>query len=87
MLDELPDGWFVPIQRSLTRPILVGYVPFGFAVMNGTFTMALVLGGQKFWVLPLGLLVHAIGAAACKLDPYFFDVLKEHVRSKGYYAV
>ena len=49
MLDAYPEGWFVGIERSLTRAILVGGVPFGFAVMNGTFTLALVLGAQKVW--------------------------------------
>jgi type IV secretion system protein VirB3 len=87
MLDEVPEGWFVPIQRSLTRPTLVGGVPFGFGVLNGTFCMAITLGAQKFWFLPMSLLLHAVGVALIKLDPHFFDVLKEHVRSHSYYAV
>ena len=87
MLDEWPEGWLVPIQRSLTTPSLVGGVPFGFGVMNGTFTLAMVLGGQKLWVLLVGVALHAIAVAAIKMDPHFFDVLKEHIRSQGYYAV
>lgn len=89
MVDDFPEGWYVPIQRALTRPdrdYLAG-VPFGFAVLNGTWTLALTLGGQKLWVAPIGLLIHAIGVACCKADPHFFDVLKEHVRTKGYYGV
>jgi type IV secretory pathway TrbD component len=70
--DDVPEGWYVPIQRSWTKPGLMGGVPFGFAVMNFTWTAALTLGGQKLWVLPVGLLLHAIAVAATKMDPYFF---------------
>lgn len=87
MQDEWPEGWFVPMQRSLTRPSLVGGVPFGFGVMNGTFTLAMTLGGQKFWVLGVGAVLHLIAVAAIKMDPSFFDVLKEHLRGQSYYAV
>jgi type IV secretion system protein TrbD len=87
LLDEFPDGWFVPLQRALVPPALVGGVPFGFGVLNGTFTMAMTLGAQKYWVGLVGLALHGIAMAAIKVDPYFFDVLKEHVRSKSYYEV
>jgi type IV secretion system protein TrbD len=87
VLEDFPEGWFVPIQRSLTKPGLVGGVPFGFAVLNGTWTMALALGAQKLWVVPVGLAAYAVAALACKVDPYFFDVLKEHFHTEGYYGV
>jgi type IV secretion system protein TrbD len=87
MLDELPDGWYVPIQRSLTKPDLIAYVPFGIAVMIWTFTLAMFLGAGKVWVGPIGLAVHAIAAAAVKMDPHFFDVLKEHLKTKNYYGI
>lgn len=87
MLEPFPDGWFVPFQRSLTKPTRVAGVPFGFGVMNGTTTLALTLGGQQFWFALVGLGVHALAAAACKVDPYMFDVLKEHIHTKSYYAV
>ena len=87
MLEAVPEGWFVPIQRSLTKPTLVAGVPFGFGVMNGTTTLALTLGGQQLWFALVGLGVQALAAAACKVDPYIFDVLKEHMNTKSYYAV
>ena len=86
-LDEIPEGWFVPIQRSLTKPDYISGVPFGFAVMNWTFTLAMSLGAQKVWLFPLGMLLHAGGVAAVKMDPHFFDVLKEHLHTKSYYGV
>lgn len=87
MLDDVPEGWYVPIQRALTKPDLHGGVPFGFAVMLGTFTLAMVLGAQKLWVAPVGFVVYGVAVVACKMDPHFFDVLKEHLKTKGYYGV
>lgn len=87
MLDEVPEGWYVPIHLSLTKPDLIGGVPFGFAVLLGTFTLAMVLGAQKLWVGLVGLAVYGIAVAACKFDPHFFDVLKEHIRTQSYYGV
>jgi len=85
--DEIPDGWYVLIQRSITRPLPFGGVPFGFAVLNGTVTLALTLGGQMLWFALVGLGIHLLGVAACKRDPYIFDVLREHVHTKRYYHV
>jgi len=85
--DDLPEGWYVPIQRSVTKPDHVGGVSFGFAVMLGTFTLALTLGGQKYWVLPFAVLAYVIAVAACKHDPYLFEKLKEHIHTKSYYGV
>ncbi len=87
MHDEIPEGWYVPIQRALTKPDLIAYVPFGIAVLIWTFTFAMTLGAGKIWVLPLGFGVHAIAAAAIKMDPHFFDVLKEHLHTYGYYGI
>jgi type IV secretion system protein TrbD len=87
MMDDLPDGWYVPIQRSLTKPDLIGGVPWGFGVLIGTWTLALTLGAQKFWTAGVGLGLYFVGVAAIKMDPHFFDVLKEHMQTKGYYGV
>jgi type IV secretory pathway TrbD component len=87
VLDEFPDGWYVPLQRSLTKPDYFAYVPFGMAVLVWTFTLAMTLGAGKLWVLPIGMTMHAIAAAATKMDPHFFDVLDEHLRTKSYYGV
>jgi type IV secretory pathway TrbD component len=62
-------------------------VPWGFGVMIATWTLALTLGGQKLWTAPVGLVMYLIGVAAIKMDPHFFDVLKEHIQTKGYYGV
>jgi len=46
-MSELPEGYVLPLHTSLTRPILIGGVPRGFAILNGTFGAAIALGLQQ----------------------------------------
>ena len=60
---ELPEGFVVPLHTSLTRPILIGGVPRGFAILNATFGAAIALGLQQPLIgIPLFAVLH--GAAA-----------------------
>jgi len=87
MADEAPEGYYWPFHRSMTKPILLKGVPRKLAILNGTWTLAFGLGGQVWWVIPIGLALHMIGAVAAKHDPWFFDVLLEHIKTKSYYKV
>ena len=82
-----PDGFEVPIHRSLTAPILLGGAPRGIAILNGTAAAALGLGLQQ-WIA--GLVLFALGqtlaVAAAKKDPDFGSVLVRHLRLKAHLA-
>ena len=81
------EGYSIPVHRSLTEPILMGGVPRGAAILNGTIAAALGLGlqiwllGIAFWVI-----AHGICVFAAKRDPKFLEVLTRHIRHKGYLA-
>jgi type IV secretion system protein VirB3 len=83
MLDaaEPVPGFYAPVRRSLTEPILLGGAPRALAIINGTLAAALGLG-LRLW-LP-GLLVWLIGhlaaVIAAKRDPAFVDVVRRHLR-------
>ncbi|MBC9030841.1 VirB3 family type IV secretion system protein [Sphingomonas sp. JC676] len=78
------EGFEAPIHRSLAEPILLGGVPRGLAILNGTLAAALGLGLQQ-WIA--GLLVWAIGHTlavfAARRDPDFAAVTLRHLRQKG----
>lgn len=77
-----PEGYEVPVNLSLTQPMLMGGVPRPFAIVNGTLAAALTLGLQVWWLgIPLGLLMHLSAVWLTKADPYWFDVFKRQVRS------
>jgi len=80
--DDRPEGYEVPVNLSLTQPVLMGGVPRTFAIINGTVAAALTLGLHVWWLgLPLGLLLHAIAVRLTQADPLWFDVFKRQLRA------
>jgi type IV secretion system protein TrbD len=74
-------GYFAPVHRSLTEPILLGGAPRAVAIANGTIAAAIALG-LRLWIA--GLVIWAIGhfAAvwAARRDARFMDVARRHLR-------
>lgn len=78
---DQPEGFEVPVNLSLTQPVLMGGVPRPFAIVNGTLAAALTLGLHLWWLgLPLGLLLHAGAVRLTQADPLWFDVFKRQLR-------
>lgn len=84
-METIPQGFEVPIHRSLTSPLLMAGVPREVAIINGTFTASIVLGLQFFWGIPIGILLHTMAVYATKRDPQFFEVLRRSMRLKPFY--
>lgn len=80
MNDELPDGFYIPLHRSLTEPVLLGGAPRSATILNGTFTAAAVMGLGSLWGLPFGLILHLFLVSACKSDPEIVDVLLQNIK-------
>lgn len=79
--DDRPEGYEVPVNLSLTQPVLMGGVPRAFAIVNGTLAAALTLGLHVWWLgLPLGLLLHVGAVRLTKADPLWLDVFKRQLR-------
>jgi len=78
-------GYEIPIHRSLTEQILLGGVPRGIAILNGTFVAAMVFGMHSFYAVPVGLILHLLALAATKRDPQCFDCFRRHIRQRDHY--
>ena len=80
-MEEEIRGFFAPVRRALTEPILLGGAPRTVAIANGTLAGAVGLG-LRLWIA--GAVIWAIGhfAAvwAAKRDARFVDVVRRHVR-------
>ena len=61
MEDEV-RGFFAPVHRALTEPILLGGAPRSVAILNGTLAGAVGLG-LRLWIV--GLAIWAV----CRLFP------------------
>ena len=81
------QGFEVTVHNSLTSPILMGGVPRGFALFNGTIAGAFALGLHSFGILPICLLLHVVGVVLTKRDPFFFQILTRHIKQKSFYNV
>ena len=76
-----------PIHRSLTTSILLAGVPRMPAIVNSTIAAALGIGLHSWFMLPIGIVAHAVCAFACKTDPYRIEILLQHLKEKGWYDV
>lgn len=83
MLDEgeLAVGFYAPVRRSLTEPILLAGAPRSVAIINGTLAAALGLG-LRLWIVGavVWLIGHLAAVWAAKRDPAFVEVVRRHLR-------
>lgn len=79
--DEPIAGFYAPVHRSLTEPILLGGAPRAVAIINGTLAAAIGLG-LRLWIVGvvIWLLGHLTAVWAAKRDAAFVDVVRRHLR-------
>ena len=78
---EPAAGFYAPVRRSLTEPILLAGAPRSVAILNGTLAAALGLG-LRLWIVGavVWLIGHLAAVWAAKRDPAFVDVARRHLR-------
>lgn len=87
-MDDLPEGYCAPLRASLTKPILMGGVPRGFAILNATTCAAIALGLQQPFVgVPLGIICQGAASWAAARDPWFLHTWRRHLAKPSYFAV
>jgi type IV secretion system protein TrbD len=74
-------GFYAPVHRALTEPILLGGTPRAVAIVNGTLAAAVGLG-LRLWIVGglIWLIGHVAAVWAAKRDPAFVDVVRRHLR-------
>ena len=77
-----PEGFEVPLHRSLVEPMLLAGLPRTVALVLWTGVGAIAFGLHQLWVLPLGIVLHLAAAAVTKTDPYFFDIVILAVKTR-----
>ena len=84
-IGENPEGYEVPVRRSLIEPRLLAGVPRKPAILNGTLTAAICLGLQVIWYLPIGIAIHIAMAVLSSYDPLWYDLIQRAMKLKTYY--
>lgn len=79
-------GFYVPVHRALTDPILLGGAPRAVAIANGTLAAAISLG-LRLWLagLILWMIGHAAAVWATRRDAQFVDVVRRHLRYPSWF--
>jgi type IV secretory pathway TrbD component len=74
-------GFYAPVHRALTEPILLGGAPRAVAIVNGTLAAAVGLG-LRLWIVGglIWLIGHVAAVWAAKRDPAFVEVVRRHLR-------
>ncbi|HVB89065.1 MAG TPA: VirB3 family type IV secretion system protein [Beijerinckiaceae bacterium] len=74
-------GFYAPVHRALTEPILLGGAPRAVAIVNGALAAAIGLG-LRVWIVGgiIWLIGHLAAVGAAKRDPAFVDVVRRHFR-------
>ena len=74
-------GFYAPVHRALTEPILLGGAPRAVAIVNGTLAAAIGLG-LRLWIVgaAIWLIGHLAAVWAAKRDSAFVDVVRRHLR-------
>ena len=78
----MTPGLEVPLHRSLVEPMTIVGLPRNVALVLWTGISAIFLGGHQLWMLPVGIVVHIGCVAACKSDPYVFDIFVRAVKTQ-----
>ena len=79
--DQPVSGFYAPVRRSLTEPILLGGAPRSVAIINGTLAAAIGLGLRLWLVGAIFWFACQIAAVwATKRDAAFVDVVRRHLR-------
>ncbi len=79
--DDIVMGFYAPVHRALSEPILLGGAPRAVAILTGTLAGAVGLG-LRLWFAGLAIwaIGHALGVWAARRDPQFVDVARRHLR-------
>ena len=74
-------GFYGPVHRALTEPLLLGGAPRAVVIVNGTLAAAVGLG-LRLWLAgaAIWLVGHLAAVWATRRDPAFIDVVRRHLR-------
>ena len=85
--NDIP-GYYAPVHRALSEPILLAGAPRAVAIANGTLAAAIGLG-LRLWVVGLivWLVGHLLAVWVAKRDPQIAEVARRHLRYPAWLGV
>jgi type IV secretion system protein TrbD len=81
--DDVP-GFYAPLHRSLTEPMLIAGVPPKIAIGLGTVTGILVMAWHIYALIPVIVVAHLAAVMVCRRDPHAFDIIFHNRGARRY---
>jgi type IV secretory pathway TrbD component len=78
---EIPEGFVVPIHRSLIERILTAGIPRNVCMLLWTTIAAMGFGMRQIWIIPFGIVIHIVLKSAAAKDPYFFETFIQDMKN------
>ncbi len=73
----------IPLHQTLTLRFTLWGLPRNLAITLWTTLLALALGMQQLWVVPVGALLHLLCLRIAKHDPYMMEVCTNLLQQNG----
>lgn len=80
-----PDGFYMPVHKSITEPMLWGGVPRDFLIVNMTIGMAIGIMLKLYPFLLVTFAAHVVAKMLTKKDALFFKALVKHIKEPRYF--
>ncbi len=73
-----------PLFTGPIRRLAFAGIPYSGAVLYWTLALAVILGFQNLWLVPLAGAGHMALVSIYKIDEYMLDVIIEHIHDEEY---
>lgn len=82
-----PEGFYLPIHKSLVDPLLIGGIPRNLCLAIWSIGIAIGVMLQMYWFFIVVIGVHISVRRMTKRDPDFFATVISHLHDKRYFDV
>lgn len=86
-VNEKPDGYYIPVHKSLIDPFLMAGVPTNFFIMLSSMTVSIGVMLKMYWFMGIAIVMYLVVRNYTKKDPQFFETLLAHFKEKRYFDV
>ena len=87
IMDNKPEGFYIPIHKSLITPILIGGIPKNLCLCIWSIGIAIGVMMKMYWFFIVVIGVHITVRRMTKQDPQFFATVISHLHDKRYFDV
>lgn len=86
-MDNKPEGFYIPIHKSLIDPLLIGGINRNLCLGLWSCGVAIGVMLQMYWFFIIVIAIHLVTLNMTKKDPDFFATLISHIHDKHYFDV